>query len=94
MWWDNKFKDWAKFEETIEEMVKENKYIDGQFVLDVMDKSMDIVDWKDRIDFVLTRTFNGFKHPSGKFAYTHFITTANAIEDRLDYYRKNSEEEE
>ena len=53
-----------------------------------------LVDWKNRIDFILTRTFDGFKHPSTKFAYVYFIATAKAIEDRLDYYKKNSEEEE
>ena len=94
MWWSNKFKDWSMFEEVIGEMVKEDRYIDGQFVLDVMEESMTIVDWRNRIDFILTRTFDGFKHPSTKFAYVYFIATAKATEDRLDYYRKNSEEEE
>ena len=95
MWWKNRFKDWDMFEAIIQDMVSQGMFNDGEFVLEVLQDATTFTDIsRDRVDFTLTRILDGFKFPSNKFAYTYFLALAKKIEDRLDYYNKNPEEEE
>ena len=95
MWWKNRFKDWEMFLQIIEEMMNQDMFTDREFVEDVLIDAYEFTTiTRDRVDFTLTRILDGFKFPSNKFAYTYFLALAKKIEDRLDYYNKNPEEEE
>ena len=95
MWWKNRFKDWDMFEAIIQDMVSQGMFNDGEFVLEVLQDATTFTDIsRDRVDFTLTRILDGFKFPSNKFAYTYFLALAKKIEDKIDYYNKNPEEEE
>ena len=94
MWWKNRFKDWDMFEAIIQDMVSQGMFNDGEFVLEVLQDATTFTDIsRDRVDFTLTRILDGFKFPSNKFAYTYFLALAKKIEDKIDYYNKNPEEE-
>ena len=95
MWWKNRFKDWDMFEAIIWDMVSQGMFTEGEFVLEVLEDATNFTTiTSDRIDFTLTRILDGFKFPSNKFAYTYFVAIASKIEDKIDYYNKNPEEEE
>tara|TARA_R110002020_G_scaffold30145_1_gene94840 strand:+ start:321 stop:608 length:288 start_codon:yes stop_codon:yes gene_type:complete len=95
MWWKNRFKDWEMFARIIYEMAVLDMFLDRQYVGEVIIEAYDFTDiTRDRVDFTLTRILDGFKFPSNKFAYTYFLALAKKIEDKLDYYDKNPEEEE
>ena len=94
MWWKNRFKDWEMFVSIISEMMEQDMFTDKLFVAEVITDAYEFTDiTRDRVDFTLTRILDGFKFPSNKFAYTYFLALAKKIEDRLDYYNKNPEEE-
>ena len=95
MWWKNRFKNWYAFIAVIKEMIKQDMFTDDIFVIKVINDAREFTTiHSDRIDFVLTRILDGFKFPSNKFGYTYFLATAKKIEDKIDYYNKNPEEEE
>ena len=74
--------------------MEQDMFTDKLFVAEVIADACDFTNiTRDRVDFTLTRILDGFKFPSNKFAYTYFLALAKKIEDRLDYYNKNPEEE-
>jgi len=95
MWWKNRFNDWEMFLQIIEEMMNQDMFTDREFVEDVLidaDEFTDIT--RDRVDFTLPKILDKFKFPSNKFANSYFLAIAKKIEDKIDYYNKNPEEEE
>ena len=95
MWWKNRFKDWPMFIAIIKEMIRQDMFTDDIFVVKVIDDARRFTTiTSDRVDFTLTRILDGFKFTSNKFASTSFLALAKKIEDKIDYYNKNPEEEE
>ena len=95
MWWKNRFKDWEMFLQIIEEMMNQDMFTDREFVEDVLIDAYDFTEiTRDRVDFTLTRILDGFKFTTNKIASTSFLALAKKIEDKIDYYNKNPEEEE
>ena len=80
---------------SVDDMWWKNRFKDWEFVEDVLIDAYEFTTiTRDRVDFTLTRILDGFKFPSNKFAYTYFLAIAKKIEDKIDYYNKNPEEEE